>query len=65
MEDEMDIDLPEQYDWREAYPHCVQPVQSIGYGDAKNCSASYAMVTLGVAEDKICMSQNNTVKLSA
>jgi len=26
MEEEIEIDLPEQYDWREAYPDCVQPV---------------------------------------
>lgn len=35
----------------------------IGAGE-RNCSASYAMATLGVVEDRICMATNKTVKLS-
>ena len=58
--EEEDIDVPESYDWREAYPDCVQPVQSVG----TNCSASYAFATLSAVEDRICMSNNQTVKLS-
>jgi len=59
----MEIELPESYDWREAYPDCVQPVNDIGA--EFNCSASYAMSTLGVVEDRICMASNKTVKLSS
>ena len=59
----MDIELPEQYDWREEYPHCVQTPINIG-GDF-NCSSSYAFTTLSVVQDKICMTNNNTIQLSA
>lgn len=59
---EMEIELPESYDWREAYPQCVQEVMDIGAN--LNCSSSYAMATLGVVEDRICMATNKTVKLS-
>ena len=62
-EDE-EIDVPESFDWREAYPKCVQPVMNIEQRGA-NCSASYAMAALSAVEDRICMSSNNTVKLSA
>jgi cathepsin B len=58
--EEEDIDVPESYDWREAYPDCVQPVRSIG----TSCSASYAFATLSAIEDRICMATNSTVKLS-
>lgn len=58
--EELDIEVPESYDWREQYPDCVQPVKSIG----SNCSASYAFATLSVVEDRICMSNNQTVQLS-
>lgn len=61
--DEMDIEIPESYDWREQYPQCVQPVADIGAG--KNCSSSYVFATLGVVQDRICMASNHTVKLSA
>jgi len=59
----MEIELPESYDWREKYPQCVQPVQDIGAGF--NCSSSYAMASLGVVEDRICMGSNQTVRLSS
>jgi len=62
MEEEI-IDVPDAYDWREAYPHCVQPVMNTGA--ATNCSAGYAFTTLSVVEDRICMQTNQTVKLSA
>jgi len=61
--DEMEIEVPDSYDWREQYPHCVQPVHDIGAD--RNCSASYAMATLGVVEDRICMGSNQTVRLSS
>ena len=51
--EEMEIELPESYDWREAYPDCVQPVMNIG--SDKNCSASFVMSALGAVEDRICM----------
>jgi hypothetical protein len=58
--EEEDIDVPESYDWREKYPDCVQPVRSIG----TNCSSSYAFTTLSVVEDRICMANNQQVRLS-
>jgi len=61
--EEMEIELPESYDWREKYPQCVQPVRDIG--PKFNCSSSYIFASLGVAEDRICMGSNNTVQLSA
>ena len=57
------IDLPESYDWRKAYPKCVQPVMDIGAD--KNCSTSFAHATLGAVQDRICMASNKTVPLSA
>lgn len=60
---EMDIEIPESYDWREAYPQCVQPVMDIG--SQYNCSASYAMSALGSVEDRVCMATNKTIKLSS
>ena len=54
--EEMKIDLPETYDWREAYPQCVQPAQSIG--SDKNCSATFAFATLSAVQDRICMGSN-------
>lgn len=59
----MEIELPETYDWREAYPQCVQTPISVGRDF--NCSSSYAFATLGVVQDKICMGSNQTVQLSA
>ena len=61
--EEMEIDLPDQYDWREEYPQCLQPIRDVGA--KQNCSASYAMATLSAVEDRICMASNTTVKLSA
>ena len=62
-EPEMNIDLPESYDWRESYSQCVQPVMDIGAD--RNCSSSYAMATLSAVEDRICMANNKTLKLSS
>jgi len=56
------IDVPDSYDWRDAYPQCVQPVYSIGRA---NCSASYAMSSVSAVADRICMKANKTVSLSA
>lgn len=50
----MDIDIPEEYDWRKEYPHCVLPPMSVGN---HNCSASYAVSTLSAIQDRICMSR--------
>ena len=60
--EEMDIQLPESYDWREAFPQCVQPVMDVG--EKLNCSSSYIMATLSAVEDRICMANNKTIKLS-
>ena len=60
---DMEIDLPESYDWREAYPQCVQEPVTTNYGD-RNCSSSYAFATIGVVQDKICQATNKTVQLS-
>ena len=64
-DEEEEIDVPESYDWREAYPNCVQETQSIGGPNGGNCSASYAFATLSAVEDRICMGSNVTVRLSA
>ena len=61
--EEMEIELPEAYDWREEYPQCVQVPINIGANF--NCSSSYAFTSLSVVQDKICMSNNNTIQLSA
>jgi cathepsin B len=52
--------LPEQYDWRQQFPHCVQPAVSQG-----NCSSSYAVATLSMVSDRICTQSNRTVQLAA
>jgi len=62
---EEEIELPESYDWRDAYPQCVQPVQSIGGQDNGNCSSSYVFATLQAVADRICMGSNATIRLSA
>jgi len=36
--------IPEKYDWREAFPDCVQPPVDQG-----NCSSSYVLASLGAA----------------
>jgi len=56
--EEMEIELPESYDWREAYPQCVQAPVSTG---DRNCSAAYAFAAVGVTQDKICQATNKTV----
>jgi hypothetical protein len=53
---EMKIDVPETYDWREAYPRCVQPPSNMG--EDKNCSSTYAFATLSAVQDRICMGSN-------
>ncbi len=55
-----DMLIPEKYDWREQFAHCVQPVKSQG-----NCSASYAVTALSMVADRICQQSNKTVELSA
>lgn len=57
----MEIDLPENYDWRDAFPNCVQPVPSIEIGNKGNCSSGYAFSTLSAAEDRICMKSGEKV----
>jgi len=42
--EEMEIELPEAYDFREAYPQCVQTPMSTG---DRNCSSSYAFAAIG------------------
>jgi len=46
-EAEEKIDLPETYDWRKAFPKCVQPVADIGSNN--NCSSSFVMATLSAS----------------
>ena len=60
MEQVMEIDVPQDYDWRQIYPQCVQPASNTG----KDCSASFAFATLGGVQDRICMSTNQTLQLS-
>ena len=52
--------LPESFDWRAQFPHCVQTPVSQG-----NCSASYALATTSMVADRICQQSNTTVTLSA
>jgi len=52
-----EIEVPDEYDWRKEYPNCVQPTRSIG----QNCSSSYAFASLSAVEDRICMSKQETV----
>ena len=52
--------VPEQYDWRQVYPQCVQEAVSQG-----NCSAAYALTTVSMVADRICQQTNKTVVLSA
>lgn len=59
QQEEMQIDLPEAYDWREQFPQCVQKPLDIGRD--KNCSATYAFATLSAVQDRICMGSNQTV----
>lgn len=58
-QEEMSIDVPESYDWREAYPQCVQ--KPINMDAGTNCSSSYAFATLSATQDRICMGSNSTV----
>lgn len=55
----MSIDVPESYDWREAYPQCVQ--KPINMDTGTNCSSSHAFATLSAVQDRICMGSNQTV----
>lgn len=55
-----DMLLPESFDWRQQFPACVQEVKSQG-----NCSASYAVATLSMVSDRICMQSNRTVDLAS
>jgi len=59
---DLDITLPESYDWRTQYSVCVQPVMNIG--TIANCSSSYSYATLSTAEDRICMKSFEKVRLS-
>ena len=61
VENEEEIDLPESYDWRDAFPNCVQTVPSIEIGNKGNCSSGYAFSTLSAAEDRICMKSSEKV----
>jgi len=62
IEEEESITVPETYDWRTAYPDCVQPVLNIG--TVANCTASYAYATISTSEDRICMKAKEKVRLS-
>jgi C1A family cysteine protease len=52
--------IPDQYDWREQFPNCTQPVFTQG-----NCSSTYATATLSVAQDRICTQSKQKVQLAA
>ena len=62
---EEDIDVPETYDWRLKFAHCVQPVGSIAsknpYDSNSNCTASYAFAAVGAFEDRFCMASSKQV----
>jgi cathepsin B len=52
----------EQYDFREQFPACVEPVFA-----QRNCTASYAFAAAGVTSERFCASSGSqiTVSLSA
>ncbi len=52
--------IPEQYNWREQYPNCAQPVQNQG-----NCSAAYAVAVTSAVADRICTQSGTPIRLSA
>ena len=51
--------VPQAYDLREEFPHCMQEVMSQG-----NCSAGYAFATAAVASERFCMVTNGQVSPS-
>lgn len=57
-----DLELPESYDWRQAYPLCVR--ESAPLID-KSCASSYVHASLSAVEDRICMGSSKIVRLSA
>jgi len=57
-----DIAVPENFDWREENPTCVQEAPKV----SKDCPASYIASTLSAAEDRICkQGKKETVRLSS
>lgn len=55
------VEIPDSYDWRDAYPECVQEPQVI----PRNCSATYIYSSLSATEDRICMKSQEKIRLSA
>jgi len=46
----LEIIIPESYDWREENPECVQTPPTI----TQKCTAGYVQMTLSAAADRIC-----------
>ena len=46
----MEMIIPESFDWREDNQECVQAPPTI----AQNCTAGYVLSTLSAAQDRIC-----------
>jgi len=47
-----ELEVPETYDWRKAYPNCVrESAPEI----EKQCSSSYVHAALSAVEDRVCM----------
>lgn len=58
----LDIIIPESFDWREENPSCVQESPRV----SKECSSSYILSTLSAAEDRICkQGKKETVRLAS
>jgi len=54
--------LPENFDWREENPECVQEPARV----SQNCTASYIVSTLSAAADRICKGgKKEVVQLSS
>jgi hypothetical protein len=57
---EMEMEIPLNYDFREAYPQCVKPVRTA----SRNCTSQYVLATLSAVEDHICKDIGRTLTLS-
>ena len=58
---QVDMEIPESYDWREANEACVQPVRTAD----QECPASYVLQTISAVEDRICSAgSGNPLRIS-
>mmetsp|Transcript_6171 Transcript_6171/g.9145 ORF Transcript_6171/g.9145 Transcript_6171/m.9145 type:complete len:362 (-) Transcript_6171:55-1140(-) len=48
--------VPENYDSREHWPHCIEPVAKQG-----NCSSAYALASAGVLSERFCIQSKGSI----